>query len=516
MAAIQEVIINMLKAILNFYNEFIIVVFCLFLFGVLSFGRAFSVLCIGTPAFPLFVTELVLILSLPFIFINYKAVRSIDGRLLIAWGIYFLYGCFYMALGLLKGNLFALRDVTLFGYTLFFLLSFIIFSNENEWDKILVPFVLFANFVIIMVSRMSLLQVFATEGLKEAVSKTKVFHFGLHYGVIACILLSLLNSVKDTRTKLVIKILLTLDVYMLVIFGNRSIWLACLAALAFFILFLKTKLLKNLVMLLPFFIIILSVLCLMDFGILKISQQKLILSKAKSFGYFITGRLVSKRVAVPESAGPVNEAPRKIFSERVYLAGSSKAQKLRNAGEGPLGLPAKAGVAGPAPRVVPESLRCGFLNILWRLDIWEQSIAFGMKSPLWGRGFGVYPEYLIWGGHAPAPERIGADSGVIPVHNYLITIFYKMGILGLALFLYINIFVLYSGIKYVNKCRSVFARYFLISTLGACIFWHTMAFFFDVIDSPPTSIFIWILMGMVIAVIETDKNGRFNCRSKLL
>ena len=34
-----------------------------------------------------------------------------------------------------------------------------------------------------------------------------------------------------------------------------------------------------------------------------------------------------------------------------------------------------------------------------------------------------------------------------------------------------------------------------------------MALFFDVIDSPPTSIFLWIIMGAIFAAIEVDKNS---------
>jgi hypothetical protein len=32
-----------------------------------------------------------------------------------------------------------------------------------------------------------------------------------------------------------------------------------------------------------------------------------------------------------------------------------------------------------------------------------------------------------------------------------------------------------------------------------------MALFIDLIDSPPTSIFLWIIMGLIFASIEIDK-----------
>ena len=56
-----------------------------------------------------------------------------------------------------------------------------------------------------------------------------------------------------------------------------------------------------------------------------------------------------------------------------------------------------------------------------------------------------------------------------------------------------------------NNAKDGFLRCFLIGALGAFIFWHTEAFFFDAIDSPPTSIFLWIIMGMIFVVVEADK-----------
>ena len=32
-----------------------------------------------------------------------------------------------------------------------------------------------------------------------------------------------------------------------------------------------------------------------------------------------------------------------------------------------------------------------------------------------------------------------------------------------------------------------------------------MAFFFDVMESPPTSFFLWILLGLILAIIYVDK-----------
>jgi O-antigen ligase len=152
----------------------------------------------------------------------------------------------------------------------------------------------------------------------------------------------------------------------------------------------------------------------------------------------------------------------------------------------------------------PESAALG--NIAWRLNIWKQSLKFYSDSPLVGKGFGVYPVYDIWGTHQ-YPKGIYLNSKMVPMHNHLITIVFKMGVLGLGLFLFINIYVFMYALSYLNKCKLRLINNFLVALLGSFVFWHTFALFFDVIDSPPTSIFLWIIMGLIFAAIEIDKSS---------
>jgi len=145
-------------------------------------------------------------------------------------------------------------------------------------------------------------------------------------------------------------------------------------------------------------------------------------------------------------------------------------------------------------------------NLRFRLNIWKTAFKFGLESPLLGKGYGIYPVYLNWD-NTPIERRQGiyVNSGIIPTHNHLIAIFYKMGLLGLCLFLFINISVFIYSLSYLKTCKHMLSKVFLIGGLGGIIFWNTMALFFDVIDSPPTSIFLWILIGMLLASVEADK-----------
>jgi O-antigen ligase len=96
---------------------------------------------------------------------------------------------------------------------------------------------------------------------------------------------------------------------------------------------------------------------------------------------------------------------------------------------------------------------------------------------------------------------------VIPPHNQLLAIFYKMGIVGLAFFIVINLWVFLVGVGYIKTCRDPFNRRFLIAVLAGFVYWHGMAFFFDVLESPPTGIFLWILLGCIMGIVHIDKNG---------
>jgi O-antigen ligase len=144
-------------------------------------------------------------------------------------------------------------------------------------------------------------------------------------------------------------------------------------------------------------------------------------------------------------------------------------------------------------------------NIAWRLSIWKQTLNFAKDSPLFGKGFGVYPDYEIWGGIHQSPKGIYLNSRIVPAHNDLITVFFKMGIFGLAIFLFLNIYVFIFASAYLKKCRSRFIYNLLVFLLGSFIFWHVLALFFDTIDSPPTNIVLWIIMGLIFLAVGNDK-----------
>jgi O-antigen ligase len=145
-------------------------------------------------------------------------------------------------------------------------------------------------------------------------------------------------------------------------------------------------------------------------------------------------------------------------------------------------------------------------NIEWRLNIWKQTGEEIREHPVFGWGFGIQINYEVWTKELFWLRAMGASSGILPAHNHVLAITYKMGLVGLALFLFINFRVFFYGLFYIKKCKSGFNRRFLIASLAGLVYWHGMAFFFDVLESPPTGIFLWILLGAILGVVYADRN----------
>lgn len=145
-------------------------------------------------------------------------------------------------------------------------------------------------------------------------------------------------------------------------------------------------------------------------------------------------------------------------------------------------------------------------NIKWRLNIWRQTGEEIKEHPVFGWGFGIQINYEVWKKELSWLKAMGASTGILPAHNHVLAVTYKMGLVGLLLFLFINIRIFFYGLFYIKKCKTGFNRRFLIASLAGLVYWHGMAFFFDVLESPPTGIFLWILLGAILGIVYVDRN----------
>ncbi|MGE5340250.1 MAG: O-antigen ligase family protein [Candidatus Omnitrophota bacterium] len=144
-------------------------------------------------------------------------------------------------------------------------------------------------------------------------------------------------------------------------------------------------------------------------------------------------------------------------------------------------------------------------NIKFRLNLWKQTWHEIKEYPVFGWGYGIQIDYVIWRKPVSLLRAMGNLTGPVPPHNHLMAITYKMGFFGLLLFLFINARIFFYGLSHVKKCRSEFDRRLLIALLAGVIYWHGMAFFFDILESPPTGIFLWIMLGAILAIIHKEQ-----------
>ncbi len=453
--------------------------YLIFLSATMIFGRAFSVVHVETPLGPIFVTEIILFICLPLIFIGVKYMLKLPKIFLIGFLIYFFLGSFHFLIAIPQKNIFALRDIVLFIYILFFPLTFFCLLSDRRIKSYLYVLILI-NMVGIIVGHFFVFYTYFPLFSNDFFSKMRSFNFGIYYGSAISFLVSFFCITKNRMYKVFILILSSLNLYLLVIFNVRTLWIALLSLFIFLFLILKRKFVKYIFSLMPIFVLIAGTLFYFDSKIMDIAKKEAILRKGKSMV------ILSQKMFSPTSFPTA-------LTKTVYSKSSHSETSF-------IAIPEK-----------PPSKQFSFLiskynlgNIVWRLDIWRQTINFGFESPLFGKGFGVYPRYVLWDYYVGLPKKVDVDSGLIPPHNHLITIFYKMGFVGLGLFLFINIYIFIFGIRSIKRCKSDIMKYSLIGALGAFVFWHSSALFFDVIDSPPTSIFLWIIMGMIFAVVEHE------------
>ncbi len=458
--------IELARKLFSKYSLLARVLFFVFIFCVLSFGRAFSVLHIEMLSFPIFVTEIVLLISLPLIIVNRSQWFKIPPSFLSIVFVYFLFGLFYLLWGFSGERLFVFRDfVVLCGYILFLPLAFVCFNNL-KLIKTFLLIILVANFIAIIVGKILIFKLdsFWFYGF---ISKAKTYQIGIAYGISSAFLLSFYCYFKNKAFRFFILLLVSINLYMLLIFGVRSLWIAVICLVLFLMFFLGFRIMAKIYFkLLVMFIFISSSLFYIDFVVSKSSHLDVLLGRGKSFTHAFAGWSSKESLVLAENdivlgkGSEITGNPAVLDKHDMILKGMPERT-------GKYYVPDEYGITlGGVPEGTGKPLVLdkhdklllrnkseneGYTNIIWRKKIWNQTIEFVGGSYLFGKGLGRYPDYVIWG--YKKPSTAFTDSNIIPTHNYLLTVFYKFGFLGLGLFLFINIYVFYYVIKYLKICN---------------------------------------------------------------
>ncbi len=503
---------------LNFisvFNKIFLIVFSLFIFMTLSFGRAFSIAHVGS----LYVTEIILFLSFLFFLMNLKSAFKIPPTFLFCLGAYFALGSIHLTVNLLRLEINSLRGVVFFGYIFFLFSAYLMLPDENRMKKFLI-IVILSNIIGLILTRFCIYRQYPL--FPELIiwwGQIKAINFVLYYGITFAFMFPFLDYIKNKTVKLLIIILCALNCYMLAIWGVRTSWVALIVLIVFLILVLKNRFF-NIVLGVALAIILSSAIfaSTIDKDVFK---EKAFLPKLTSLLAFTKHGTLKKQelptintvrpVNIPREEGTIPQAEGG-FRQRINLNGAitpgmEAPEQIESAEESALLVDNKN-----VQKTRMFDHVSYFSNIQWRLIIWKQAIKETLNSPILGKGFKLIIKPLFT---KQDPNNIvGPNLAVTPIHNHIIAVFYKTGIIGLGLFLFLNIYSLFYGLAYLKECKSKFIRCFLIGTLGSLVYWNIVALFFDIIDSPPTSVFLWIIMGLIFACVAADKKNAIDAKNE--
>jgi O-antigen ligase len=413
--------------------------------GTFTWGKAFSLLGINVANLPLYVTDIVLAVSLGLLFLERKSLKKLgnEWRLPLPKGLaavmaaYFLLGMLYLVIGVMGNGFLALRDIVFCLYLLFLFITLNLLGNPARIKK-LMPVMMLAVIFLLFTSLLIFFTYLPDSSFRDFIKEIKMTNLGLYCGLIVMFGLSFYTVFKK-KVKLVAGIFIYLGFLFVVMAEVRAAWAGMLVSLILLGILLK----KEFKIFILIFLLVVASIFIIDYFDLGVQKDKL----------------------------------------------ASVAEQLKSITQ----------------RRHQDSMPAA--NIKWRLDIWKQTIDEIKEYPIFGWGYGTQIDYEIWTQQLSWLKAIGANTGVLPPHNHLIAITYKMGLVGLALFLFINFRVFFYGLGYIKKCKSEFNRRFLIASLAGLVYWHGMAFFFDVLESPPTGIFLWILLGCILGVVYADRRA---------
>jgi hypothetical protein len=413
--------------------------------GTFTWGKAFSLLGINVANLPLYVTDIVLAVSLGLLFLESKSLKKLGNEwrlplpkgLAAAMAAYFLLGMLYLVIGVMGNGFLALRDIVFCLYLLFLFITLSLLGNPAKIKKLL-PMMMLAVIFLLLTSLIIFFTYSSDSSFRVFIKEIKMTNLGLYCGLIVMFGLSFYTFVKKKK-RLLVGIFIYLGFLFVVMAEVRAAWAGMLAALILLGILLK----KEFKIFILIFLLVLVSIFIIDYFDLGVQKDKL----------------------------------------------TSVAEQLKSMTQ----------------RRHQDTMPAA--NIKWRLDIWKQTIDEIKEYPIFGWGYGTQIDYEIWTKKLSWLKAIGANTGILPPHNHLIAITYKMGLVGLALFLFINFRVFFYGLRYIKKCKSEFNRRFLIAGLAGLVYWHGMAFFFDVLESPPTGIFLWILLGCILGVVYADRRA---------
>lgn len=466
------------------YRKSVLYFLVFLIFGTLSLGRAFSVFSpLRLFGLPFYITDVFILFSLPLAMKGFWDLRRLPGWFYAPFSLLFFLAEVYLFHGLLIDHSpYALRSAVLSVYLLFVPVVWFMFKRAFRPEYFLVLLVL-ANVGSVIFG--------AGIGPQVWLANTRGFNLTLFYGVTIAFLLPFgLECLTDIRSRWLVWGITGINVFMVINGCVRSSWAALIVLLVFYILIFRSKW-KALIIAYGMIMISVGSLLLLQ-GVFVREGQLRFVQRTQGTFYFITQTLDRVKALSRKSYVDKHGLGAKDF---VLENAETRDIELENAAE-------ENAAEENAQDIMPLSEAAGnaYSNMTWRIGVWKATFSAGMKSPLWGNGFSkllIYDQSLV----TAEIRGPGADSGIVPPHNEFLTVFYRMGLIGIVLFVWINGFVFWRGLRRLGGESDPICRACLAGALGALVVWHIAAQFFDLIDSPPTNIILWMLLGLVLVLL---------------
>jgi len=135
----------------------------------------------------------------------------------------------------------------------------------------------------------------------------------------------------------------------------------------------------------------------------------------------------------------------------------------------------------------------------YRLAIWHEMLKDISSKPVLGWGFGkaFLPALLEERGwlSSAAKERAWVDP-----HNSILDLTYKTGIIGLFAFVLIMMKFFCRTMRFIRTCRDKKIKLYIMALLVCFLFVLVLAFFEVVLEGAFRGAFLWITMGLVVAL----------------
>lgn len=483
------------------------ILFMAYLFCVMVLGRPFCMLNFDTPWTPVYITEIMILLLIPLVFLHINELRKIPARFLTV-GIFFIaIGVVHFVAALRQGRLLAVRDIVFFVYPMFFLDAFVTFLKEAElrkWQSIIV----YSNIFGLIVGRILFVGFGSLpEPLQTLASNSKAIHWGFYYGVAVAFLVPMYPFIKSRILRCGTAVLLAMDIYMIFIFSERTIWIGVIILLMWLMIFLRKNFLRVFKRVLLAALLILPVLYYFDY----------IYAPTRMFhaDIFASAKVTATRnVQFNKILGLTRATQELIVAVVQEEAEFAKAKRDgRSVDDGILVRASRMNFIAKAQQDAHDDLMTNSIySIYWRIDTWIRYLTWLQHhGSFFGVGFGRnFHEYHNFEEPSPFDIQKTRQSFLIPPHNHIISVLFKLGIGGLSLYLFLIGYTFMIGMRTLRSlARGSWSFSFCVGALGMFMLWIVTALFFDFIESPPTSIFLWVSMALIqnISVIVKERRG---------